>query len=119
MEDTLSDAPRATEYLGRLLARFVQENILPLQEVGKLIQGVGKEPGCLVQDGIAADILWAVLDSIRLEKGDSFLNEAPASSQPAGPSQRPASQEDRSGNKSYSEDDLREKSISAIREYYR
>ena len=79
MEDTLSDAPRAAEYLGRLLARFVQENILPLQEVGKLIQE-GEEPGHLVQDGIAADILWAVLDSIRLEKGDSFLNEVKSSS---------------------------------------
>ena len=79
LEDTLSDAPRAAEYLGRLLARFVQENILPLQEVGKLIQE-GEEPGHLVQDGIAADILWAVLDSIRLEKGDSFLNEVKSSS---------------------------------------
>lgn len=80
LEDTLSDAPRATEYLGRLLARFVQENILPLQEVGKLIQEGGEEPGYLVQDGIAADILWAVMDSIRLEKGDSFLNEVKSSS---------------------------------------
>ncbi|XP_062189225.1 eukaryotic translation initiation factor 4G-like isoform X2 [Phragmites australis] len=80
LEDTLSDAPRATEYLGRLLARFVQENILPLQEIGRLIQDGGEEPGYLVQDGIAADILVAVLESIRLEKGDSFLNEAKASS---------------------------------------
>ncbi|RLM86383.1 eukaryotic translation initiation factor 4G-like [Panicum miliaceum] len=80
LEDTLSDAPRATEYLGRLLARFVQENILPLQEVGKLIQEGGEEPGYLVQDGMAADILWAVLDSLRLEKGDSFLNEVKSSS---------------------------------------
>ncbi|KAL6856105.1 hypothetical protein ACP4OV_018907 [Aristida adscensionis] len=79
LEDTLSDAPRATEYLGRLLARFVQENILPLQEIGRLIQG-GEEPGDLVRDGIAADILGAVLESIRLEKGDQFLNEAKASS---------------------------------------
>ena len=43
----------------------------------------------------------------------------PASSQSAGPSQRPASQEGRSGSKSYSEDELREKSVLAIREYYR
>ncbi|GJN11393.1 hypothetical protein PR202_ga29580 [Eleusine coracana subsp. coracana] len=80
LEDTLSDAPRATEYLGRLLARFVQENILPLQEVGRLIQEGGEEPGCLVQDGIGADILAAVLESIKLEKGDSFLNETKSSS---------------------------------------
>lgn len=80
LEDTLSDAPRATEYLGRLLARFVQENILPLQEVGKLIQEGGEERRYLVQDGIAADILGAVLDSIRLEKGDPFLNEVKSTS---------------------------------------
>ncbi|XP_062187059.1 eukaryotic translation initiation factor 4G-like [Phragmites australis] len=80
LEDTLSDAPRATEYLGRLLARFVQENILPLQEVGRLIQEGGEEPGYLVRDGIAADILGAVLEAIKLGKGDSFLNEAKSSS---------------------------------------
>jgi translation initiation factor 4G len=60
LEDALSDAPRATEYLGRLLARFVQENKLPLQEVGRLIKD-GEEPGYLVQDGIAADILASIL----------------------------------------------------------
>lgn len=80
MEDTLSDAPRATEYLGRLLARFVQESILPLQEVGKLIQEGGEEPGYLIQNGIAADILGEVLDCIKREKGESFLNEVKSSS---------------------------------------
>jgi translation initiation factor 4G len=50
---------------------------------------------------------------------DRTSGRTPASSQSAGPSQRPASQEGHSGNKSYSEDDLQEKSISAIREYYR
>jgi translation initiation factor 4G len=80
LEDALSDAPRATEYLGRLLARFVQENILPLQEVGRLIKDGGEKPGYLVQDGIAADILASVLESIKKEKGDSFLNEAKSNS---------------------------------------
>jgi translation initiation factor 4G len=75
LEDTLSDAPRATEYLGRLLARFVHENILSLQEVGRLIQEGGEAPGYLVQDGIAADILVVVLESIKKENRDSFLNE--------------------------------------------
>jgi hypothetical protein len=75
LEDNLSDAPRATEYLGRLLARFVEESILLLQEVGKLIQESGEEPGYLIQGGIAADILGAVLDSIKSDKGNSFLDE--------------------------------------------
>jgi translation initiation factor 4G len=50
---------------------------------------------------------------------DRTSGRTPASSQSAGPSQRPASQEGRPGSKSYSEDELREKSVLAIREYYR
>lgn len=80
LEDALSDAPRAAEYLGRLLARFVVESILSLQEVGTLIEKGGEEPGELVHHGIGADVLGAVLESIKVEKGDSFLNEAKASS---------------------------------------
>jgi translation initiation factor 4G len=80
LEDALSDSPRASEYLGRLLARFVLENILSLQEVGRLIEAGGEEPGYLVREGIAADVLGAVLESIKVEKGDSFLNEAKTSS---------------------------------------
>ncbi|VAH44933.1 unnamed protein product [Triticum turgidum subsp. durum] len=80
LEDALSDSPRAAEYLGRLLARFVVEKILVLQDVGKLIEEGGEEPGHLVQEGIAADVLGAVLEWIRTEKGDSFLKEAKTSS---------------------------------------
>lgn len=67
LEDALSDAPRAAEYLGRLLARFVVESILSLQEVGTLIEKGGEEPGELVHHGIGADVLGAVLESIKVE----------------------------------------------------
>ncbi|KAG8080159.1 hypothetical protein GUJ93_ZPchr0007g4033 [Zizania palustris] len=80
LEDALSDAPRAAEYLGRLLARFVVESILSLQEVGTLVEKGGEEPGDLVLHGVGADVLGVVLESIREEKGDSFLNEAKTSS---------------------------------------
>ncbi|KAL5197516.1 hypothetical protein ABZP36_001028 [Zizania latifolia] len=80
LEDALSDAPRAAEYLGRLLARFVVESILSLQEVGTLVEQGGEESGDLVRHGIAADVLGVVLESIRVEKGDSFLKEAKTSS---------------------------------------
>jgi translation initiation factor 4G len=76
LEDALSDSPRASEYLGRLFARFVLENILLLQDVGRLIEEGGEEPGYLVREGIAAEVLGAVLESIRIEKGDSFVKEA-------------------------------------------
>ncbi|KAL5199094.1 hypothetical protein ABZP36_002606 [Zizania latifolia] len=80
LEDALSDAPRAAEYLGRLLARFVVESILSLQEVGTLVEKGGEEPGDLVLHGVGADVLGVLLESIREEKGDSFLNEAKTSS---------------------------------------
>ncbi|KAM0847510.1 hypothetical protein ACQ4PT_054973 [Festuca glaucescens] len=76
LEDALSDSPRALEYLGQLFARFVLENILLLQDVGRLIEEGGEEPGYLVREGIAAEVLGAVLESIRIEKGDLFLKEA-------------------------------------------
>jgi translation initiation factor 4G len=47
------------------------------------------------------------------------IRPAASSIQSTGSSHRPASQEGRSGNRSYSEDELREKSVAAIREYYR
>jgi translation initiation factor 4G len=50
---------------------------------------------------------------------DRTSGRIPASSQSAVTSQRPASQEGRSRSKSYSEDELREKSVLTIREYYR
>ncbi|KAI4966531.1 hypothetical protein ZWY2020_040664 [Hordeum vulgare] len=50
---------------------------------------------------------------------DRFSGRIAPASQSASSLHRPASQEGRSGNKSYSEEELREKSIATIREYYR
>jgi translation initiation factor 4G len=50
---------------------------------------------------------------------DRLSSRITPATQSAGSSHRPASQDGRPGNKSYSEEDLREKSIAAIREYYR
>jgi hypothetical protein len=43
-----------------------------------LIKDGGEEPGYLVQDGIAADILAS--EPVKKEKGDSFLNETKSNS---------------------------------------
>jgi translation initiation factor 4G len=81
------------------------------------------------QPPVSNSELPSVVDHRRIVSGSNGYNSladrisgtgrTPASSQSAGPSQRPASQEGRSGKKSYSDDELREKSISTIREYYR
>ncbi|KAF8669229.1 hypothetical protein HU200_051560 [Digitaria exilis] len=103
--------------------RAVKDEAITLGPQGGLARGMsirGQPPVSIAEPP-------SVVDHRRVVSGSNGYNSAadrtsgrtPASSHSAGPSQRPASQEGRSGNKSYSEDDLREKSISAIREYYR
>lgn len=76
----MNDAPRAAEFLGRIFARVISENVVPLREIGRLIREGGEEPGRLLEIGLAADVLGSTLESIRTEKGDSVLNEIRASS---------------------------------------
>lgn len=75
MEDTVNDAPKAAEFLGRFFARVVLENVVSLSEIGRLINEGGEEQGSLVESGIAAEVVGTILDTIKLEKGDSVLNE--------------------------------------------
>ncbi|XP_022155731.1 eukaryotic translation initiation factor 4G isoform X2 [Momordica charantia] len=75
LEDTVNDAPRAPEYLGRILAKIIAESLVSLREVGDLIYQGGEEPGALRQAGLAADVLGNILKAIRSEKGEGFLNE--------------------------------------------
>ncbi|CAA6669768.1 unnamed protein product [Spirodela intermedia] len=55
LEDTATDAPRAGEFFGRMLAKVVMEGVMSLAEVGKLIEEGGEEPGRLVEVGLAGD----------------------------------------------------------------
>lgn len=75
MEDAVNDAPRAAEFLGRFFARVVLEKVVPLSEIGKLIQEGGEENGSLVKTGIAADVVGTIFETIESEKGDAVLNE--------------------------------------------
>jgi len=79
-EDTVTDAPRAPEFLGRMFATFVLENVLPLADVCRLIQQGGEEPGRLLEAGLGADVLGNILETIKSEKGDDALNEIRTSS---------------------------------------
>lgn len=75
LEDTVNDAPRAPEYLGRILAKIITESMVSLREVGDLIYQGGEEPGALLQAGLAADVLGNILKAIRTEKGEGFLTD--------------------------------------------
>lgn len=80
LEDTVNDAPRAPEFLGRIFGKMVVENVVTLKEVGRLIHEGGEEPGSLLEVGLAADVLGSILEMIKLEKGESSLNEIRAAS---------------------------------------
>lgn len=80
LEDAVIDAPRAPEFLGRIFAKVVTENVIPLGEIGMLIHEGGEEPGRLRDSGLAADVLGTILEMIKSEKGDSVLSEIRTSS---------------------------------------
>lgn len=75
LEDVVTDAPKAPEYLGRIFAKAITEHVASLKEIGRLIHDGGYESGSLLQIGLAADILGSTLEVIQTEKGDAFLNE--------------------------------------------
>jgi hypothetical protein len=80
LEDAVNDAPRAPEFLGRIFAKVVTENVIPLSEIGMLIREGGEESGRLRDLGLAGDVLGSILEMIKSEKGDSVLTEVLTSS---------------------------------------
>ncbi|KAK8635482.1 hypothetical protein V6N13_004218 [Hibiscus sabdariffa] len=80
LEDAVNDALKAAEFLGRIFAKTIVENVISLSEIGRLIHDGGEEPGCLLETGLAADVLGSTLVAIKTNKGETFLNEILASS---------------------------------------
>ncbi|KAL8091996.1 eukaryotic translation initiation factor 4G-like [Apium graveolens] len=75
LEDAVTDAPKAPEFLGGIFAKFVLENVLPMAEIGRLIYEGGEQQGQLVEIGLAAEVLGSVLEIIKTEKGEQVLKE--------------------------------------------
>ncbi|KAF5761256.1 putative MIF4G-like, type 3, initiation factor eIF-4 gamma, MA3, MIF4G-like domain superfamily [Helianthus annuus] len=73
LEDAVNDAPKAAEFLGRMLAQILLENVIPYKEVWRLIHEGGEEQGRLVELGLAAEVVGVILEIIKSEKGDPFL----------------------------------------------
>ncbi|GAB2224328.1 hypothetical protein Drorol1_Dr00005082 [Drosera rotundifolia] len=80
LEDTVNDAPRAAEFLGRLFGRVIVENVVSLGELGRLIYEGGEEPGRLREVGLAGDVLGSILETIKSDQGESVLNDIRGSS---------------------------------------
>ncbi|XP_022857917.1 eukaryotic translation initiation factor 4G-like [Olea europaea var. sylvestris] len=80
LEDAVSDAPRAAEFLGRIFAQVILEDIVSFSEIGRLIYEGGEEQGHLVKIGLAAEVLDSILETIKTEKGDSTLSDIRSSS---------------------------------------
>lgn len=80
LEDAVNDAPRAAEFLGRIFAKVVEENVIPLREIGRLLREGGEEPGRLLEIGLAGDVLGSTLEIIKSDKGESVLHEIRMSS---------------------------------------
>ncbi|KAL7615598.1 hypothetical protein Lser_V15G03124 [Lactuca serriola] len=74
LEDSVNDAPKAAEYLGRIIGRMLIGNVVPYKEVWRLIYEGGEEPGRLVEVGLAAEVVGVILEMIESEKGNQFLN---------------------------------------------
>lgn len=71
----MNDAPKAPEFLGLIFAKVILENVVALKQIGQIIYEGGEEPGHLLEVGLAGDVLGNILEIIKLEKGDSVLNE--------------------------------------------
>ncbi|EXB38358.1 Eukaryotic translation initiation factor 4G [Morus notabilis] len=74
-EDTVTDAPKAPEYLGCIFAKVITEDVVSLGEIERLIREGGEEPGSLLSGGLAADVLGNILEVIKSEKGENVLTE--------------------------------------------
>ncbi|KAK1306620.1 Eukaryotic translation initiation factor 4G [Acorus calamus] len=70
MEDALNDAPKAAEFLGRIFAKMIIEDVVTLRDIGKIIHEGGEEPGRLLEIGVASEVLGSTLETIKVVKGD-------------------------------------------------
>ncbi|KAL5866209.1 hypothetical protein ACOSQ3_003723 [Xanthoceras sorbifolium] len=75
LEDAVNDAPKAAEFLGRIFAKVIVENVITLREIGRLLYEGGEEAGRLLKIGLAGDVLGSTLEMIKSNEGESVLSE--------------------------------------------
>ncbi|CAN6249559.1 unnamed protein product [Urochloa humidicola] len=91
LEDAVTDAPKATKFLGQIFAKVIMEDVISLTEIGGLLQERGgrEEPAGhnALDDSLASEVLGSMMESIRVERGDSAVDEIRAKSNPQCPRQ--------------------------------
>ncbi|XP_047315014.1 eukaryotic translation initiation factor 4G [Impatiens glandulifera] len=75
LEESVNDAPKAAEFLGRLMGKMVIENLVSLSDMGQLVLKGGEVPGRLVEIGLAAEVVATVMETIDSLKGEAVLND--------------------------------------------
>jgi histone H3/H4 len=77
LEDVVTDAPKATKFLGQIFARVVLEDGISLTEGGGLLQEWdGREEPAgqhALEDSLASEDLGSMLESIRVERAKYSL----------------------------------------------
>ncbi|PUZ48255.1 hypothetical protein GQ55_7G230900 [Panicum hallii var. hallii] len=83
LEDAVTDAPKATKFLGEIFAKVIMEDVISLTDVGGLLhEPDGREKPAehhALDDSLASEILGTMLESIRVERGDSAADHAKSS----------------------------------------
>ncbi|RLM64959.1 hypothetical protein C2845_PM16G15390 [Panicum miliaceum] len=83
LEDVVTDAPKATKFLGEIFAKVIMEDVISLTGVGGLLQEPdGREKPAerhALDDSLASEILGSMLESIRVKRGDSIADHAKSS----------------------------------------
>ncbi|CAL5069164.1 unnamed protein product [Urochloa decumbens] len=86
LEDAVTDAPKATKFLGQIFAKVIMEDVISLTEIGGLLQdqerdGTEEPAGRhAMDDSLATEVLGSMMESIRVERGDSAVDEIRAKS---------------------------------------
>lgn len=75
LEDNSVDAPKAPEFLGRILAKLVVEGVILIQDIARAIKDGGIEPGSLLETGHGVEVLGAVLEDVKRLKGEPVLSD--------------------------------------------
>ncbi|WVZ86583.1 hypothetical protein U9M48_033339, partial [Paspalum notatum var. saurae] len=83
LDDVMTDAPKATMFLGQIFARVILEDVISLTEIGGLLQEQDDREEVArhaVDDSLTSEIMGSMLESIRVERGDSAMDEICAKS---------------------------------------
>jgi len=76
----VTDAPKATKFLGEIFAKVIMEDVISLTDIGRLLhEPDGAEKPTrhhVLDDSLTSEVLKSKLESIRVKRGDSAMDHA-------------------------------------------